>query len=187
MAKKLAARDYERAIRECDRVVEQHKGDAEVRTRALAAKKQLPVFQRNFEDGERKFAAGALESSVRPLEKARETLAAMKLGSALGQTVDEHLSAAYLARAKQALAKDEVLRAQIIYQDVLRMRPDDPGALAGLDKIVQRAERLIIEAYVVRDRDPQAAAAKLRTVLQITPAKSPTYKKAEQDLKTLSL
>jgi hypothetical protein len=187
VGRKLHGREWERAVKECDRVIEAHASDEELKERALAVKALIPSFGRNYDDGDRKTRMGATESAVKPLLKAREVYQQIRLPGPLGGTLDDMLVGALGNQAKVALAKTDLVRAHDYYREVLKIRPDDADAQAGQDRIIQRAEKLIIEAYVIRERKPEDAAAKLRLVMEVAPVKSPTYQKAKEHLEAIGL
>jgi pSer/pThr/pTyr-binding forkhead associated (FHA) protein len=64
--------DYDRAVLECDRVVEANKGDEEIRERARNLRRLIPQFARYFTDAQRKVQSNSLETAVRPLKKSEE-------------------------------------------------------------------------------------------------------------------
>jgi len=84
VARKFHGGEYQRAAQECDRVIDEHRNDADIRVRAKRLQALLPNFGRNFEDGHSKYKQGQLANSVRPLRKARELYAEIGFPGALG-------------------------------------------------------------------------------------------------------
>ncbi|MHB8872154.1 MAG: FHA domain-containing protein [Myxococcaceae bacterium] len=185
VARKFHGGEYQRAAAECDRVVDEHRGDAEVRARAKRLQSLIPNFGRNFEEGHKKYKAGQLANSVKPLRRARELYQQIGFPGALGEQIDEELAAAALAAGRAALAHGDLGGAALNFRDASNLDPTDSRAREGLDQVGARAEDLFTEAYMVRDRDPREAIAKFRLVLEVTQPSSTTYQRAKNQLAAL--
>lgn len=183
VARKFAGGDYQRAALECDRVVDAHRGDAAIKARAMELKRLIPQFARSFEDGQKKFKAGSLESAARPLKKARELYAQIGFEGSLGKTLDDELASAAMSAANNSYAREDYASAAIFYKEALRLRPGDDTAKEGLVRVNKRAEELYLQAYMIRDREPKEAIAKLKVVLTVTDGSGTLDKKA-RDLLT---
>jgi pSer/pThr/pTyr-binding forkhead associated (FHA) protein len=186
VARKFNGGEFARAVLECDRVAEELRGDAEVRQRAVELKRLIPAFQRTYEDGQKKYKAGTLEASARPLHKAKDLYDEIRLRGALGQIIDEELAASALGAGKAAQARGDLGSAAIDYREALRLNPNEDGAKEGLQRVTQAAEDMYLEAYMVRDRDPREAVTKLRIVLEVAPAGSTLHDKAQRQLQELT-
>jgi pSer/pThr/pTyr-binding forkhead associated (FHA) protein len=179
--RKFQAQDYDRAILECDRVMD-GAADEDVRTRALSLKRLIPNFQRAFEDGIRKYQAGAKESALRPLQRSRELYGQIGLYGGLGDALDEMLVESLVASARAALARGDVGTAARYYYDAQRINPQDSRSADGLQRIAARAEELYSQAYQEKDIDPEKFLERMRLIRDIAPKNSETYRKAMQNL-----
>jgi pSer/pThr/pTyr-binding forkhead associated (FHA) protein len=180
--RKFHGGDYQRAVLECDRVVDAAKGDKEIRERARTLKKLIPQFQRNFEDGQRKFKANSLEAAAKPLRAAASLYQQIGFGGSLGESINEMLAASSLAAGKAALARNDISAAGSHFREALRLNPGDSRAQAGLDSLAGKLEELYLQAYILRDRDPQAAIEKFKVVIDAAPEGSEVKRKAELHL-----
>lgn len=187
VSRKFNAQDFSRAALECDRVVANNPGDAEIRQRANNLKKWMPLFGRYWSEGQRKYRAGSLDASARPLTKAKELYDQIGFDGALGVIIDEQLAGAALAAGKAAAQRNDLSTAGNYYRQALRLNPGEIRAQQGLDRIAEQAEELYLKAYMIRDRDPKEAAGMFRTVMDAVPKNSPTWVKASTQLKNLGL
>lgn len=183
VSRKLEALEYDRAVLECDRAAAG--GDKEVRAKAHALKALIPQFRREYEDALRKGAEGSPELSVRPLRKARATYEKIDLPGPLGAKIDHLLANAALAAAKTALGRDDLTSAVLSYREAQRLEPANAEAKAGMKRLVDRTDQMVLDAYMIRDRDPRASIEKLKLVLQIAPKGSASYEKAKAQLSLL--
>jgi pSer/pThr/pTyr-binding forkhead associated (FHA) protein len=183
VARKLESGDYDRAMLECDRAGD--KGDKETRAKAKDIKMLIPVFQREYEDGLRKAAAGSPELSVRPLRKAKKLYDEMGLETSLGHKIDHALALAALSAAKTALGRDDLASAVLSYKEALSLEASNAEAKSGMNQLVKKTDQLLLDAYVQRDRDPRGAIEKLKMVMEIAPAGSANYDKAKSQLQVL--
>jgi hypothetical protein len=180
--RKFQASDYDRAMMECDRVLE-GSTEPDVRTRAEGLKRLIPTFQRFFEDGVRKSQAGARESALRPLQKARDAYQQIGLsGGGLGPALDELLLDALLASARSAVARGDLASAAVHYREAQRLEPGSEPAATGLRMVVAKAEELFGQAYQEKDTNPAGFNEKMRVILEIVPKTSPTWRKASDAL-----
>ncbi|HVE85829.1 MAG TPA: protein kinase [Myxococcales bacterium] len=179
--RKFQAGDYDRALMECDRVLEAS-AEGDVRTRAEGLKRDIPAFQRNFEDGVRKAQAGAKESALRPLQKAHDMYQRIGLAGGLGAALDEMLLDSLLASARSAALRGDLGSAAISYRDAQKLDPRSEQANTGIKLVVQKAEELYLQAYQDKDTDPSAFNQKMRIILEIVPKSSETYRKASTAL-----
>src|SRR5262249_30820938 len=67
--RKFAGQEWARAAAECDRVVDANGGEEHLLKRAKLLQGLIPTYGRNYEDGTKKFRAGQMVASVRPLRK----------------------------------------------------------------------------------------------------------------------
>jgi pSer/pThr/pTyr-binding forkhead associated (FHA) protein len=182
--RKFQARDFERAVLECDRILEQ-RNDAPVLERAKQLKRLIPLFVLNLEDGERKLQNGANETAVQSLKKAKGMYDEINLPGPLGQIMDEYLLQASIAGGKAALARNDLASAATLFSDALKMSPEEAEAKKGMKRLSQRADDLYYEGYVQRDREPKEAAAKFKLVMELAPKTSPIFEKAQEQLQKL--
>ncbi|XXF75964.1 FHA domain-containing protein [Myxococcaceae bacterium GXIMD 01537] len=183
--RKFHGGDFRGAGLMCDRVADQYKADKDIRERARTLKKLIPQFQLNFEDGERKFKANSMEASVKPLRKAADLFREIGFSGSLGETINEMLGAAALSAGKTALARNDVANAGSYFREARRLNPGDARAQAGLDSIQGKMEELYLQGYILKDRDPKAAAEKFRIVIETAAEDSEVKRKAESQLSAL--
>ena len=179
--RKFQAQDYDRAMLECDRVLEAS-AENDVRTRAEGLKRLIPNFQRNFEDGIRKSQAGAKESALRPLKKAHDLYQQIGLSGGLGSALEELLLDSLLAGARAGIARGDLGSAAIHYREAQKLDPRSEAAATGLKVVVAKAEDLYTQAYMDKEANPQAFNEKMRIILEIVPKTSETYRKASNAL-----
>jgi tetratricopeptide (TPR) repeat protein len=180
--RKFHGGDFRGAGLACDRVVDAHKADKDIRDRARTLKKLIPQFQVNFEDGQKKFKANAMEPSVKPLRKAAELYRQIGFGGSLGETIDEMLGSAALDAGKAALKRNDIAAAGSYFREARRLNPGDNRAQAGLDSLQTKVEELYLQGYILKDRDPKAAAEKFRLVIESAAEGSEVKEKAETQL-----
>jgi tetratricopeptide (TPR) repeat protein len=178
--------DYERAVLECDRVVEANKGDEEIRARARNLRRLIPQFARYFTDAQRKVRSNSLETAVRPLKKSEELYKQIGFRGALLDSIHEQLAEASVRAGKASMARGDIASAGINFREALRLNPDDSRAREGLNSLQGKLEELYQRGYVEKDRDPRAAAEKFRIVIDTAPAGSELRRKAEIHLKELN-
>lgn len=183
--RKFHGGDFRAAGLACDRVVDAHKGDKDIRDRARTLKKLIPQFQVNFEDGQKKFKANAMEPSVKPLRKAAELYRQIGFGGSLGDTINEMLGSAALDAGKAALKRNDIANAGSYFREARRLNPGDNRAQAGLDSLQTKVEELYLQGYILKDRDPKAAAEKFRIVIESAAEGSEVKQKAETQLSQL--
>ncbi|WP_095958247.1 FHA domain-containing protein [Corallococcus macrosporus] len=177
--------DYQRAVLECDRVIDKHRGDKDVKDRALSLKRLIPQFRRALEDGQKKLAANSLEAAARPLRRAADLYRQIGFRGSLGNTIDEHLASSSLAAGQGALKKGDLGAAGSHFREALRLNPGDGRAREGLESLQKKAEELFLRAYIQRDRDPQAAAEMFKVVIETASEGSDVKRKAEMYLSEL--
>jgi pSer/pThr/pTyr-binding forkhead associated (FHA) protein len=178
--------DYDRAVLECDRVIDTNKGDEEIRERAKNLKRLIPLFSRSFTDAQRKVQANSLETAVRPLKKSEEIYKQIGFKGAMLDSIHEQLAEASVRAGKAAAARNDIASAGINFREALRLNPDDPRARDGLASLQGKLEELFQRAYVEKDRDPRSAAEKFRIVIDSAAEGSELRQKAENQLKELS-
>ncbi|WP_407735879.1 FHA domain-containing protein [Hyalangium sp.] len=178
--------DYDRAVLECDRVVEANKGDDEIRERAKNLKRLIPQFARYFVDAQRKVQANSMETAVRPLKKSEEIYNQIGFKGAMLDNIHEQLAEASVRAGKAAMARNDVASAGSNFREALRLNPGDQRARDGLASLQGKVEELFQRAYVEKDRDPRSAAEKFRIVIDTAPEGSELRAKAEAHLKELS-
>ncbi|WP_426750745.1 FHA domain-containing protein [Myxococcus sp. Y35] len=177
--------DYQRAVLECDRVIDAHRGDKEVKDRALALKRLIPQFRRALEDGQKKLDANSLEAAAKPLRRAAELYRQIGFRGSLGATIDEQLASSSVAAGQGALKKGDLGAAGSHFREALRLNPGDGRAREGLETLQKKAEELFLRAYIQRDRDPQAAAEMFKVVIETATEGSDVKRKAEMYLSEL--
>ncbi|MBZ4417105.1 FHA domain-containing protein [Myxococcus sp. RHSTA-1-4] len=174
--------EYQRAVLECDRVVDRNKGDKEVRDRANSLKRLIPQFQRSLEDGQKKLESNALEAAAKPLRRAAELYRQIGFRGSLGNTIDEQLASSSVAAGQAALKRGDLAAAGSNFREALRLNPGDGRARDGLDTLQKKVEELYLQAYIQRDRDPQAAAEKFKVIIETASEGSEVKRKAEMYL-----
>jgi len=175
--RKFQGQDYDRAVMECDRVLEAS-AEADVRTRAEGLKRLIPSFQRAFEDGLRKSQAGAKESALRPLQKAHDLYQQIGLNGGLGDAMDEMLLESLLASARASVARGDLASAAVDYRSAQKLDGRNEAAATGIRMVSAKAEEMYGQAYSEKDTDPAAFSQKMRVIMEILPKTSDTYRKA---------
>lgn len=183
--RKFAGQEWARAAAECDRVLDAHRGDAEVASRARRMQAQIPLFGKAYEEGTKKFREGALAQAAKPLRKAREAYRIIGLDAPFGTEIDEKLAQAALSAGKEALVRDDLAGAAFAFREALQLDPGEAKAKQGLETAIEKADELYQEAYMIRDREPREAMRKLKIVLEVAPKGSATHDKAKAQLGTL--
>ena len=179
------AGDYSRAALECDRVIDAHRSDKEIRDRAKNLKTLIPQFARVYQDAQRKVQANALESAARPLRSSAELYQRIGLKGALGDTLNSQLAVAAVAAGRGALARNDISTAASFFNEALRLRPDDAKARDAMSSIQGKLEDLFKQAYIQRDRDPDGSAQKFRLITQLALEGSEVKTKAQEQLQAL--
>ncbi len=177
--------DYARAALECDRVIDTHSTDKEIRDRAKQLKTLIPKFARVYQDALRKVQANALESAARPLRSSADLYRQIGFKGPVGDSIDKQLAGSAVVAGKAALARNDLSNAAGFFNDALRLRPEDSKAQAGLDSIQEKLDGLYMQAYVQRDRDPVASADKFRLIVQLAAEGSELKTKAQTQLEAL--
>ncbi|WP_309889215.1 FHA domain-containing protein [Archangium sp.] len=179
------AGDYSRAALECDRVIDAHRSDKEIRERARSLKTLIPQFARVYQDAQRKVQANALESAARPLRSSAELYQRIGLKGALGDALNSQLAVAAVAAGRGALARNDISNAASFFNEALRLRPDDAKARDAMASIQGKLEDLFKQAYIQRDRDPEGSAQKFRLITQLASEGSEVKAKAQEQLQAL--
>ncbi|NVI99214.1 FHA domain-containing protein [Myxococcus sp. AM009] len=177
--------DYQRAVLECDRVMDKHRAEKDVKDRALALKRLIPQFRRALEDGQKKLDANSLEAAAKPLRRAAALYRQIGFRGSLGNSIDEQLASSSLAAGQSALKKGDLGAAGAHFREALRLNPGDGRAREGLETLQKKAEELFLRAYIQRDRDPQAAAEMFKVVIETASEGSDVKRKAEMYLSEL--
>lgn len=178
--------DYERAVLECDRVIEDNKGDDEIRERAKNLKRLIPQFARSYTDAQRKVQANSLETAVRPLKKAEELYREIGFKGALLDSIHEQLAESSVRGGKAALARNDLSSAGRLFREALRLNPGDSRASEALSAMQDKVSQLYERAYMEKDRDPRSAAEKFRIVIDTAEDGSELREKAQAQLNELS-
>ena len=117
-------------------------------------------------------------AGIRHLERA------LRLDEGLGRgyrsTVSRQLAEALARRAQEHLGQGRLTEAAKAAVRAQALIPDHKPAQAVLDKLIDEARRLVLEARRMRNPDPQGAIAQLKTALRITPRKSPEHARAQE-------
>lgn len=179
--------DYERAVLECDRVIEENKGDAEIRDRARRLKRLIPQFASTYADAQRKIQARSLETALRPLKRSEELYRQIGFRGSLLDAINEQLAEASIRAGKAAAARNDVASASSHFREALRLTPDNTQVREALRSLQGMLEDLYRRAYVEKDRDPRAAAEKFRIVIDTAEEASGLKQRAQDQLKELGL
>jgi pSer/pThr/pTyr-binding forkhead associated (FHA) protein len=179
------AGDYARAALECDRVIDAHRSDKEIRDRAKALKTLIPQFARVYQDAQRKLQANALESAARPLRSSAELYQRIGLKGPLGDTLNGQVATSAVVAGRGALARNDIASAASFFNEALRLRPDDAKARESMDSIQGKLEEMFKQAYIQRDRDPEGSAQKFRLISQMALEGSEVKAKAQEQLQAL--
>jgi pSer/pThr/pTyr-binding forkhead associated (FHA) protein len=177
--------DYDRAVLECDRVIDAHKADVEIRERAKNLKRLIPQFARTFQDAQRKVTASSMEAAIRPLRKSKELYKEIGFQGSMLSTLDDQLADAAARAGKAALGRNDIASAGGHFREALRLNPESADAQEGLRNLEKKAEAMFQRAYMERDRDPKAAAEKFRMVIDASAEDSELRQKAQEQLQEL--
>ena len=178
--------DYERAVLECDRVIEDNRGDDEIRERAKNLKRLIPQFARSYTDAQRKVQANSMETAVRPLKKSEELYREIGFKGALLDSIHEQLADASVRAGKAALARNDLASAGRNFREAMRINPGDSRASEALSGMQDKVSQLYERAYMEKDRDPRSAAEKFRIVIDTAEEGSELREKAQSQLNELS-
>ncbi len=183
--RKFVGQEWVRASAECDRAVDSNPGDDEIRKRAKQLQNLIPNFGRNYEEGKKKFIAGQIESSVKPLRKAWELYQQIDFQTPMGEEIKEKLAEASLFAGKEALLREDLGSAAVDFREAVRLAPEDAKAKQLLQEVTNRADEVYQQAYMIRDRDPKEALKQFKTVLEITPPGSTVHEKAKNQVNSM--
>jgi pSer/pThr/pTyr-binding forkhead associated (FHA) protein/tetratricopeptide (TPR) repeat protein len=179
--------DYERAVLECDRVIEDNKNDTEIQNRARNLKRLIPQFASAYTDAQRKVQARSMETAVRPLRKSEELYRQIGFSGTLLDSIHLQLAEAEVRAGKAAVARNDVATASSHFREALRLNPDNSQVREALTSLQGMLEDLYKRAYVEKDRDPRSAAEKFRIVIDTAEEASELRKRAQDQLKDLGL
>ncbi len=180
------AGDYSRAVLECDRVIEQHAADKEIRERARLLKKLIPQFARFYEDAQRKVNANALESAARPLRSAADLYRQIGFKGSVGDTLRGQLVQSSVVAGKAALARNDLPAAAGFFREAMRLNPEDPRAREGQAALQTRLEDIYRQAYIQRDRDPERSQEAFRMIAELAAEGSTLKTQAQEKLQETS-
>ncbi|MFP2933427.1 hypothetical protein ACLESO_51420 [Pyxidicoccus sp. 3LG] len=90
-----------------------------------------------------------------------------------------------MAAGQAALKKGDLAAAGSNFREALRLNPGDGRARDGLETLAKKVEELYLQAYIQRDRDPQAAAEKFKVIIEAASEGSEVKRKAEMYLSEL--
>ena len=180
--KKFYAGDYDRAVIECERVLDEHRLDVEVKARANELRRAIPEFKRAYDEAERKYQAGAIDSAAKPLQLALNLYHRIGFVSPAGATLSQQFTTVLLNTAKASIDRNDLSSSAAAYREVLQLNPAEGRAKEGMLRLSRRAEQLWVEAYMIRDRNPKESAAKLKLIIDITAEDNPTHQKARAQL-----
>ena len=106
----FAGAEWARAAAECDRVIDNARGDRELIDRAKLLKCAIPNFGRNFDDGKKKFKQKQLSTAARPLRSAYQLFKQMKLtANPYGRELEDMLAQASVVRMATAVMRRSAL------------------------------------------------------------------------------
>ncbi|MFT3841952.1 MAG: FHA domain-containing protein [Myxococcaceae bacterium] len=186
VTRKFRGQEWERAASECDRVVDAHPGDAEIRTRAKQLQSLIPSFGRYYEEGKKKYQQGQLALAARPLSKALSALEQTGLpGGNLRDELSDMLQESSIVAAKDALLRDDIASAAVALRSALKLDPSNTRAKDLLHQVEGKAEDLYQEAYMLKDRDPREAVRKFKAVVEATPPGSTVREKAQNQINNM--
>jgi len=177
--------DYERAVLECDRVMEDNKSDGEIQQRARNLKRLIPQFASTYADAQRKVQARALESAVRPLRKSEDLYRQIGFNGTLLDSIRGQLADAEMRAGKAAVARNDVASANNHFKEALRLNPENSQVRDAIRSLQGLLEELYRRAYLEKDRDPRSAAEKFKIVIDTAEETSELKKRAQDQLKDL--
>ena len=178
--------DYSRAALECDRVIDTHSDDKEIRERARLLKKLIPEFARYYQDSQRKMQANSLEAAARPLRSASDLYQRIGFKGPLGDSMNGQLAKTSVVAGKGALARNDLAGAAGFFKEALRLDPGDSAALDGLDAVQERLETVYRQAYMQRDRDPERSLETFRMISRLAAEGSEVKSRADAQLQEVS-
>jgi len=185
--RKFNGEDWKRAADECDRVIVQHAGDAEIRKRAKELQKYIPEFGQAYDEGAKKYRAGQIAAAAKPLTKARALYS--KIGF-LSTTVDgalrDMLSQAALLAGEDTLARGDYAAAAAHFKEALGLQPASERAQRGLARVIEKAEDLFGMGYSLKASNPQEALRYFKLIVEISPRGSMWSEKAKNQINAMS-
>jgi tetratricopeptide (TPR) repeat protein len=183
--RKFNGEDWRRAADECDRVIAEHSGDAEIRKRAKALQRQIPEFGQAYDEGAKKYRAGQIAASAVPLAKARALYLKIGFPSAVDGSLKEMLSQASLLAGEDALARGNYAAAADHFSEALKLQPTSERARRGLARVAEKAEELFAIGYSLRSSNPGEARRYFDLIVKITPRGSHWYERAQNQMSAL--
>lgn len=184
--RKFAGQEWQRAALECDRVLDSHPDDDEIRKRARYLQTAIPSYGRAYEEGIKKHRVGPMAVALRPLKKAWELYQQVNFASPMGDELRAKLAEASVAAADDAKHHNDLATAAILYRDALKLDPDVPRASRELEALKSQVDELYQKAYMLKDSEPAEAKKLFRLVTEIAPAGSTTYEKAKNQLAAMA-
>ncbi len=185
--RKFAGGEWDRAASECARVIQDNEGKSEIIARARSLQQLIPAFGKAYDEGMKKFRAGQIVLSARPLGLALQSYSQMGLRSNPYQTeLADTLGQAGIAAGKEALLREDLLAAAAAFRSAARLDPADAKARQGLDDVANKAEDLYQQAYMIRGTDQRDALRKFKVVVEVTPAGSSLHEKAKNQVAAMS-
>ncbi len=185
--RKFAGGEWDRAASECARVMDAFRADKDIYARAKKLQGLIPSFGRNFDEGVKKFRQGQLAQAAKPLRQAHQAYGQIGLkANKHGLELEEKLAKSAVAAGREAVLRNDLVTAFLMFKDAVRFDPDDSKARTGLDDVAAKAEDLFQEAYVVRDRDPREAIRKFTVVVRATDPGTSVHERARNQLAAMA-
>jgi len=187
--RKFNAEEWRRAADECDRVMADHPGDAEIRKRAQELKRQIPEFGNVYDEGVKKYRAGQIAASAVPLKRAHTLYLRMGFASAIDDSLKEMLSQASFFAGEGSLSRGDYAAAATHFLEALKLQPtgrNAENARNGLLRVAAKAGDLFSTGYNLRSSNPKEARRYFDLIIAITLPGSEWHNAAKNQINTLS-
>ena len=89
------------------------------------------------------------------------------------------LAARHLLVAGELRADEDLPRAAAHLRTAVETDPENGEARAGLERIAERAKEIYLQAYMIKDEDPESARSSFQLVVETLPASDETAMKAQ--------
>ena len=181
VVRKIDSGDFEGAMRELDRVMDQAKSShlvAKVRT----LRKLIPKFSLAYREGISKYNGGGYEAAAAPLLRALTLYEDMDIDGKKAASLQEKVGKSMEMKGRSAMARQEYGTAAKAFRQALRFNPKATSAAAALQDIARKAKDVYLQGYVEKDRNPDLARQRFRQVLDMVPSDHEVYADAKRRL-----
>ncbi len=185
VARKMNSGNFEGAVRELDRVMDNARSQhVVIKVREL--RKLIPKFSAAYREGVSKYNGGAYEAAAKPLLRALTYWEDMDIEGNLGSSLQSKVAKSMEMYGRASMARQEYGTAAKAFRQAIRFNSKAFEAKAALQEIARKAKDVYLQGYVEKDRNPDLARAKFRQVLDMVPADHEVYQDAKKRLDDLA-